>query len=42
MNLTSHLLEAFLKCPTKGHLRALGQTGAGNEYADWGRSQKES
>ena len=42
MNITSHLFEAFLKCPTKCYLRSLGETGSGNDYADWVRSQNES
>ena len=42
MNITSHLFEAFLKCPSKCYLRALGETGSGNDYADWVRSQNES
>jgi len=35
MIITSRLLDAFLKCPTKCFLRAIGETGAGNAYADW-------
>jgi hypothetical protein len=42
MKITSHLFEAFLKCATKCHLRSLGVTGSGNEYADWVRAQDES
>ena len=42
MKITSHVFEAFLKCPTKCHLLALGETGSGNEYADWYRTQAES
>src|SRR5208282_1809131 len=42
MKITSQLFEAFLKCPTKCYLRSLGETGAGNEYADWVRAQDES
>ena len=41
MKITSHLFEAFLKCPTKCYL-ALGETGSGNEYAEWVRTQDES
>lgn len=41
MNLTSNLFEAYLKCPTKCFLRSRGETGAGNEYADWVRVQSE-
>src|ERR1035438_2974071 len=42
MRITSQLFDAFLKCPTKGHLRSLGETGSGNEYAEWVRAQNES
>ena len=42
MKITSPLFEAFLKCPTKGYLRSLGETGSGNEYAEWVRTQDES
>jgi predicted RecB family nuclease len=35
MVITSDLVEAFLKCPTKCFLRSLGETGVGNTYADW-------
>ena len=35
MAITTDLLEAFLKCPTKCFLRSLGETGVGNTYADW-------
>lgn len=42
MNITASLFEAFLKCPTKCHLRSLGETGSGNEYAEWVRAQDES
>ena len=42
VKITSALFEAFLKCPTKYRLRSLGETGAGNEYADWVRSHGEA
>src|ERR1039458_2990350 len=42
MRITSLLLDAFLKCATKCHLRSLGEIGAGIEYAEWVRSQEES
>ncbi len=42
MRISSHLFEAFLKCPTKCHLRSLGESSSGNEYADWVRAQNES
>ena len=42
MRITPLIFEAFLKCPTKCHLRSLGEVGSGNEYADWVRAQEES
>ena len=39
MTITPHLFEAYLKCPTKCFLRAHGEAGTGNEYADWVRTQ---
>ena len=36
------MFDAFLKCATKCHLRSLGETDSGNEYAEWVRSQEES
>jgi predicted RecB family nuclease len=42
MNITSHLFEAYLKCPTKCFLRSLGETGGGNAYADWVRVRQAS
>jgi len=42
MKTTSDLFAAFLKCPTMCYLRSLGETGAGNEYADWVRVQADS
>jgi predicted RecB family nuclease len=41
MKITSHLFEAFLKCATKCYLRSIGETGSGNEYAEWVRGQDE-
>jgi hypothetical protein len=35
MVLTSDLFEAYLGCPMKCSLRALGEAGGGNAYADW-------
>jgi len=35
MFITTDLVQAFLKCPTKCFLRSLGETGVGNTYADW-------
>jgi predicted RecB family nuclease len=40
MTVTSHLFEAFIKCPTKCFLRSLNKTATGNEYADWARTQQ--
>jgi hypothetical protein len=42
MKITAILFEAVLKCATKCHLRALGESGSGNEYADWVRAQDET
>ncbi len=42
MRIAPALFEAFLKCATKCHLRALGETGLGNEYAGWVRARDES
>ena len=42
MPITSHLFEAYLKCPTKCLLRSRGETGAENSYANWVRAQQLS
>ena len=42
MRVTPRLFEAYVKCPTKCFLRSLGETGKGNAYADWFRTQTES
>ena len=42
MRITSPLFDAFLKCATKCHLRSLGESGSGNEYAEWVRDRDES
>lgn len=42
MPITSHLFEAYLKCPTKCFLRSLGETSTGNECADFDRAQQAS
>ena len=42
MNITASLFEAFLKCPTKCYLRSVGETGAGNDYADWVKTRNHS
>ena len=38
MKITSQLLEAFIKCPTKCWLRHAGENATGNSYAIWGQS----
>jgi len=42
MKITSPLFEAFLKCPTKCWLRAIGEPPSGNTYAEWIETQNES
>ena len=42
MTITASRFEAFLKCPTKGWLRANNETPSGNTYAEWVQSQTES
>jgi len=42
MKITAPLFEAGLKCITRCFLRSLGETGTGNAYADWVRTQAES
>src|ERR1700677_2221617 len=42
MKITSELFQAFLKCPTKCWLRATGESGSGNAYAEWVKSQTAS
>ena len=42
MKLTSHLFEAYLKCPRKCYLRSTGQAGSGNAYSDWVREQNDA
>ncbi|MBV8281410.1 MAG: hypothetical protein JO347_05025, partial [Candidatus Eremiobacteraeota bacterium] len=39
MKITSHLFEAYLKCPTKSWLLSQHEQYAGNTYADWVESQ---
>ena len=41
MKITPPIFDAFLKCATKCHLRSLGETGSGNEYAEWVRVRDE-
>jgi len=42
MKITAPLFDAGLKCITRCFLRSLGETGTGNAYADWVRTQAES
>lgn len=42
MHITTFLFDAYLKCPTKCYLRAQGEIGTGNVYAEWLRNQNES
>ena len=42
MIITTLLFEAGIECLTKCFLRSLGETGTGNAYADWVRTQAES
>jgi len=42
MTITPQLFEAFLKCPTKCWLKAAGERGAGNVYAEWVEERNES
>ncbi|MBN1508715.1 MAG: TM0106 family RecB-like putative nuclease [Sedimentisphaerales bacterium] len=42
MTITSHLFEAYLKCPTKCWLRSQGEAGDENAYAHWVWTQNES
>src|SRR2546430_15211151 len=39
MKISSDLFEAFLKCPTKCWLRALGEPVSNNAYAEWVKAQ---
>jgi len=42
MNITTGLMEAFLKCRTKCYLRAHMVTETENVYADWIRTQSDA
>src|SRR5262245_6745596 len=42
MNITSHLLESYLKCPTKCFLQSQGEEGTENHYANWVREEANS
>jgi predicted RecB family nuclease len=41
MTITTDLVEAFLKCPTKCFLRAQAAVETGNAYADWFRTESD-
>ena len=41
MAVTTDLVEAFLKCPTKCFLRARAEVETGNAYADWVRTESD-
>ena len=41
MAITTDLVEAFLKCPTKCFLRAHAEVETGNAYADWVRTESD-
>jgi predicted RecB family nuclease len=41
MAITTDLVEAFLKCPTKCFLRARAEVETGNAYADWARTKSD-
>src|SRR5271169_1214013 len=42
MKISTDVFEAFLKCPTMGWLRAADESGSGNTYAEWVKSQNAS
>jgi hypothetical protein len=42
MKISSDLFQAFLKCPTKCWFRAASESGSGNAYAEWVKSQTTS
>ena len=42
MIISSELFDAYLKCPTKCYLKARGEIGAGNTYAQWVKNQDET
>lgn len=39
MTISTDLVEAYLKCPTKCFLLSLGEVGTGNSYAEWTRTK---
>jgi hypothetical protein len=42
MRITPELFGAFLLCPSKWWLKANGECGAGNAYAEWVESQMDT
>jgi len=42
MKISPELFKAYLKCPMKCWLRAVGQVSTGNAYAEWVKTQDES
>ena len=42
MKVSADVFGAFVDCPTKGWLRAVGEPTSGNAYAEWVSSQQES
>ena len=42
MTITTDLVEAYLKCPTKCFLLSRQEVGTGNAYADWARTKSTS
>jgi hypothetical protein len=42
MTITSDVLEAYLKCPTKCWLRSSGEPSAGATYPEWVKAQNDS
>lgn len=42
MTITSQLLEAYIRCPTKCWLRRAGENATGNAYATWDQAKNEA
>jgi len=42
MTITSQLLEAYVRCPTKCWLRSAGENATGNAYAAWVQAKNEA
>lgn len=42
MKVSSSLFETGLQCTTKCFLKWMGETGSGNDYADWIRAREEA